>query len=258
MHDSAAAMTPTKTPRWVLLAFLVLYCGILGFGWLRQTPSQEELYGDVGRFLVEVTRMFRSDGIAWWGPDFLHGQSNAPYFLSAFPLFFGVLFHSIFGDPAGAKIAALVVLPASALTMFVFVRRLTGNEWTAMVAAILYVLNAQMILRIANFEHWMGCYSYIFPPLILWAFLKMAQEGSWRMSAWLAFGWSAMMLSYAKLTFVRAAGCSVLCLVADRPARAARGACEGDARIAHVGVSHVGCAAATALPGIPVGGGIQI
>lgn len=221
MHDSAAAMTASKTPRWVLLGFLALYCGAVGFGWLRQTPSQEELYGDVGRFLAEVMRMFRTDGIAWWGPDFLHGQSNAPYFLSAFPLFFGVLFHSIFGDPAGAKIAALAVLPAAALTMFLFVRRLTRNEWTAVVAAILYVLNAQMILRIANFEHWMGCYSYIFPPLILWAFLKMAEEGSWRMSAWLAFGWSAMMLSYAKLTFMFAPLAAVffVWLLVDQPER---------------------------------------
>lgn len=221
MHNSAAAMTASKAPRWVLIGFLVLYCGILGFGWLRQTPSQEELYGDVGRFLVEVMRMFRADGIAWWGPDFLQGQSNAPYFLSAFPLFFGVLFHTIFGDPAGVKLAALAVLPASALTMFVFVRRLTRNEWTAAAAAILYVLNAEMILRIANFEHWMGSYSYIFPPLILWAFMKMAEESSWRMSAWLAFGWSAMMLSYAKLTFMFAplAGVFFVWLLIDQPGR---------------------------------------
>ncbi len=207
------------SPRLALLGFLILYCGALSFGWLRQTPSQEELYGDVGRFIVEVSRMFTPTGISWWGPDFLQGQSNTPYFLSAFPLFFGSLFYKLFGDPAGIKIAALMVMPAAALTMFIFVRRLTGGEWTAAIAAMLYVLNAQMILRIANFEHWMGAYSYIFPPLILWAFLKMASEGSWRASAWQAFGWSAMMLSYAKLTFMFAplAGLFFVWLLLDQP-----------------------------------------
>jgi dolichol-phosphate mannosyltransferase len=213
-----AAKFPLE-PRIALAVFLAVYCGALGFGWLRQTPSHEELYGDVGRFIVEVSRMFTADGISWWGPDFLKGQSNTPYFLSAFPLVFGTIFFKIFGDPAGIKLAALAVLPAAALTMFVFVRRLTGREWTAVAAAILYVLNAQMVLRIANFEHWMGAYSYIFPPLILWGFMKVAEEGSWRASAWLAFAWSAMMLSYAKLTFmfVPLAGLFVVWLLLDRP-----------------------------------------
>ena len=210
-----------SSARLVLLGFVILYCGVLAFGWLRQTPSQEELYGDVGRFIVEVGRMFTPAGISWWGPDFLQGQSNTPYFLSAFPLVFGTLFYKIFGDPEGIKLAAMLVLPAAAFTMFLFVRRLSGNEWTATVAAVLYVLNAQMLLRIANFEHWMGAYSYIFPPLILWGFLKLADEGSWRASAWLAFGWSAMMLSYAKLTFMFAplAGMFFIWLLIDQPER---------------------------------------
>lgn len=211
----------SKTPILALAAFVAVYCLALGFGWLRQTPSQEELYGDVGRFIHEFGRMFSGGGIAWWGPDFLQGQSNTPYFLSAFPLFFGSLFYHLFGDPAGIKIAALAVIPAAAAAMFVFVRRLTGQDWTAVIAAILYISSAQILLRIANFEHWMGSYSYIFPPLILWAFLKIADEGSWRASAWLALGWSAMMLSYAKLTFMFAplAALFFVWLLLDRPER---------------------------------------
>ena len=67
----------------------------------------------------------------------------------------------------------------------------------------------------------MGSYSYIFPPLILWAFLKVAGEGSLRASAWLAFGWSAMMLSYAKLTFMFAPMAAVffVWLLVDQPER---------------------------------------
>jgi len=218
---ASATARSSRTPVLVLIGFVAVYTFALGFGWLRQTPSQEELYGDIGRFIAEFGRMFGHGGISWWGPDFLQGQSNTPYFLSAFPLFFGTLFFHLFGDPAGIKIAALAVIPAAAAAMFIFVRRLTGHDWTAVVAAILYVLSAQILLRIANFEHWMGSYSYIFPPLILWAFLKIADEGSWRASAWLALGWSAMMLSYAKLTFMFAplAGLFFLWLLFDQPER---------------------------------------
>ena len=225
MKDAArsnpAKSASSRTPVFALAAFVAVYTFALGFGWLRQTPSQEELYGDVGRFIAEFGRMFSHGGISWWGPDFLQGQSNTPYFLSAFPLFFGTLFFHLFGDPAGIKIAALAVIPAVAVAMFIFVRRLTGHEWTAVVAAVLYVLSAQILLRIANFEHWMGSYSYIFPPLILWAFLKIADEGSWRASAWLALGWSAMMLSYAKLTFMFApmAALFFIWLLFDQPER---------------------------------------
>jgi len=211
----------SRTPLLALVAFVAVYTIVLGFGWLRQTPSQEELYGDVGRFIAEFGGMFGNGGFSWWGPNFLQGQSNTPYFLSAFPLFFGTLFFYLFGDPEGIKIAALAVIPAAAAGMFVFVRRLTGHDWTAVIAAILYVLSAQMLLRIANFEHWMGSYSYIFPPLILWAFLKIADEGSWRASAWLALGWSAMMLSYAKLTFMFAPMAAIffVWLLLDQPER---------------------------------------
>lgn len=210
-----------KTPALTLAAFIILYTIALGLGWLRQTPSQEELYGDVGRFIFEFGRIFGDYGFSWWGPDFLQGQSNAPYFLSAFPLAFGTLFYHLFGDPAGIKIAALAVIPAAAAAMFVFVRRLTGFDWTAVISAVLYVVSSQILLRIANFEHWMGAYSYIFPPLILWAFLLVRDEGSWRASAWLAFGWSAMMLSYAKLTFMFAPLAAVffVWLLIDRPER---------------------------------------
>ena len=205
-----------------LVTFVAVYCVVLGFGWLSQTPSQEELYGGGGRFLNEVVHNFRTtDGIPWWSANFMQGHSMANFALCAVPLICGILSSAVFGDPAGIKIAALLIIPLAALTMFLFARRLTSNEWTGAIAAVFYVLSGQMLVRIGNFEHWMGSYSYIFPPLILWAFLKVTGEGSWRASAWLAFGWSAMMLSYAKLTFMFAPMAAVffVWLLLDQPER---------------------------------------
>ena len=221
-QQSKNSRESTSSPRLFLAVFVAIYCLALGFGWLSVTPSQEELYGGGGRFLHELASGIQSTGgIPWWSSNFMQGHSMANFGLCLVPLASGLAAVSLFGDPLGIKIAALAIIPFSALTMFVFVRRLTRDEWPAAVAAVLYVLSAQMLLRIGNFEHWMGSYSYIFPPLILWAFLKIADEGSWRASAWLALGWAAMMLSYAKLTFMFAplAGVFFVWMLVDRPER---------------------------------------
>lgn len=208
-------------PLGMLAGFLVIYTSILAWGWLRVTPSQEEMYSDVGRFLHEFFRLWSGASYSWWSDAFMGGGSSTGYFVTIVPLLAGSLGVQIFGDPAGLKMAGLLIIPLASSAMFVFVRRLTANDWIAVVAAILYVLSAQMLARIANFEHWMGSYSYIFPSLILWAFLKIADEGSWRASAWLALGWAAMILSYAKLAFMFAPLAAVffIWLMLDRPDR---------------------------------------
>ena len=206
----------------LLLAFILLaLSAVLAAGWLSQTPSQEELYGDGGRFLDGLKALFAGGGFSWWSSQFLNGFSSASFFLPFLPVLIGWGSVAIFGDPAGIKLAAIAIIPLAGMTAFWFVRKLTGNEWTAAAAALLYVLNAQMLLRISSFEHWMGSYSYIFPPLILWGFLKVAEEGSWRASFILGTAWAAMMLCYAKLTFmfVPVAVVFVVWLLLDQPER---------------------------------------
>ena len=205
-----------------LAIFVAVVTSVFAFGWLRQTPGQEEMYGGGGRFLYEFwSGIQKAGGIPWWSTNLMQGHSMANFSLSVLPFTVGLVFVGIFGDPLGIKIAALMLIPFCAFTMCIFVRRLTQNDWTAVVAAILYCLSANMLVRIANFEHWMGSYAYIFPPLILWGFLRVADEGSWRASAWLAVGWSAMMLCYAKLAFMFAplALVFVVWLLIDQPGR---------------------------------------
>jgi len=223
-RNSVAAKDRLKSvvsPGVALAIALAVLFAVLAIGWLRQTPAQEELYGDGGRFLHGFRSLLTADGFSWWSSDFVNGFSSASFFLPILPILLGLVSVAAFGDPAGIKLAALTIIPLAGLTTFWFVRKLTQSGWTAATAAILYVLNAQMILRIANFEHWMGSYSYIFPPLILWGFSKVAEEGSWRASAILGAAWAAMMLCYVKLTFmfVPLAVVFVVWLLIDRPER---------------------------------------
>lgn len=207
-------------PLRILVLILFFFCSALAIGWLSQTPSQEEMYSDVARFLFELkSNIFSQKGFSWWSSNFLQGHSMATYAPCLLPFSIGIVCTELFGDPAGIKVAALLVLPLAALTMFLFVRKLTKSEWTAFIAAILYISSASMLTRLANFEHWAGSYSYIFPPLIFWSFLNISEERSLRASSLLALSWAGMMLSYTKLTFMFLpfAGLFFLWLFLDQP-----------------------------------------
>lgn len=210
------------SPLLILSLFLFIFCTLLAVGWLFQTPSQEELYGSGGRFIYELKSAFLAPGtFSWWNSNFLLGHSMASFFLCLFPISIGMLCTQLFGDPAGIKIASLAVIPLGSFSIFLFSRKLSRNDWIALLAALFYVLSASMLVRIANFEHWMGSYAYIFPPFILWGFLKVSEEGSLRSSSLLAIGWALMMLSYTKLAFMflPLAGMFFLWLLIDQPER---------------------------------------
>ncbi|MFZ9932865.1 MAG: hypothetical protein ACO3G9_06680, partial [Chthoniobacterales bacterium] len=174
----------------------------LAWGWLRQTPSLEELYSDSGRFLYEFKTLFLGGELKWWTTNFMQGGSSATYFAVSFFLAISLIFEQVFGSPAGLKLLGLLTIPSAAFAAYAFVRKLTANGWTAFIAGLLYALNAQILLRIANFEHVASAVAYIFVPLILLCFIKVAEDGSWRSSALLGFVWSALMLTYAKLAFM--------------------------------------------------------
>ncbi|MFM6173518.1 MAG: hypothetical protein ACKPB4_15570, partial [Sphaerospermopsis kisseleviana] len=189
-------------PFVVLCLFLGLFTAALGWGWLSQTPSQEELYGDTGRFVHEFKTHFLEGKLAWWSPNFMQGGSSAGYFAVSFVLLIATVLEHFFGNPAGIKLLGLLTIPAAGLAAYAFVRKLTGNGWTGFLAGVLYATNAQILLRIASFEHQASAVAYVFVPLILLCFIKVAEEGSWRASALLGLVWSALMLTYAKLAFM--------------------------------------------------------
>ena len=204
-----------------LLLFLVVYVGILGFGWLRQTPSQEELYSDAGRFYAELRNMFAGGRINWWTPDFMQGSSASQYFLVVVPLVLGNLLTLIVGDPAAGKVLALLGLFGAGLAAFFFARKLTGISWIGFLGGAFYGLNAQILLRIASFEHIGNVLAYAFLPLVLLSLLRVAEDGSWRSSFLLAASAGAMMLCYTKmaLMFLPVAGAFYVWLLFDQPER---------------------------------------
>jgi dolichol-phosphate mannosyltransferase len=204
-----------------LLAFLTVYVGVLGAGWLMQTPSQEELYSTAGRFYSEVHNMFSGARIHWWTPSFMQGYSTAPYFVIVVPLAVWSFLHFIFGDPAGGKVMGMVGLFAAGVGAFLFARKVTGKSWTGFLGGVLYALNAQILLRIASFEHVGSALAYALVPVVLLCLIRVGEEGSWRSSFVLAAASGALMLSYTKLSlmFLPIAAVFALWLLYDKPAQ---------------------------------------
>jgi dolichol-phosphate mannosyltransferase len=204
-----------------LLVFLAASVAVFGFGWLRQTPSQEELYSDAGRFFAEFRNVFSGGKINWWTPNFMQGSSSSQYFLVTVPILIGNALTSIFGDGLAGKLLGLIALAASGLAAFVFARKLSANSWIGFLAGVLYALNAQVLLRLASFEHIGAVVAYAFVPLVLLGFLRVAERGSWQSSFLLAAAWGGLMLSYTKLglMFLPLAGGFFLWILFDQPER---------------------------------------
>jgi dolichol-phosphate mannosyltransferase len=118
------------------------------------------------------------------------------------PSMFGLLSAAIFGDEAGLKIVMLASIAAVSVGTYLLVAKLTSQRWVGLLAGVLCAVNAQMLLRVASFEHFNSVVCVAFAPFILLSFLKVAEEGSLRSSFVLAACWSGMMLSYAKLTLM--------------------------------------------------------
>ena len=185
-----------------LLGFLFLASLLLGAAWLGQSPSEEELYSNTGRYLDEFKNLWAPGGINWWSANFLGGQSSAAYFIFSVPSILGLLVTSLVGDAAGLKVASLLALALQACGVYLLGARLTGDRWVGALSGALSYSSAQILLRVSDFEHFNSVVCLAFAPFVLWAFLKVAEEGSHRASFLLAVTWSGMALSYAKLTLM--------------------------------------------------------
>lgn len=198
-------MTSQKADRSFILlcGVLAVYVIVLAFGWLSQTPSQEELYSEAGRGYLEARKLFLDgNGIQWWTTDFLQGASSAQFLIAGGAMIVGNVMLALFGNPAGIKIMGLLALFFSGIGAYFFARKVTGNPWIGFLAGCLYSLNAQILLRIASFEHITTALALTMPPLILLSFLKMAEDGSWRSSFALAATCGFMMACYVKIGFL--------------------------------------------------------
>ncbi len=187
-------------PALALFAITCLFVGLLGFFWLRQPPSNQELLANYAKAADYANAAASVRGLPWWTPNYLQGCSLAFASLGALTnlaLFTGVL---VAGSYSGAKLAALAFLFLCPLTMFAFMRRLCPvSGWTAFSCGAAYLFAPAILIRLGHVEHIANVLAFAMIPVAFRSILVfLEQKSSW--SAILcATANSLLVLAYAKI-----------------------------------------------------------
>ena len=184
-------------PFWVGIIFLL----IIAIGWIFESPSREELFGDTGK----LWDMFRANGAAWT-PNYLLGHSSMVYSTGAIATFLTSIFVHLFGWFFGTfitlKLLILCFMPASAVAMWLLMRKLGASDAMSWLAALLYMVLPSIQVAIGIYEHWTVGLCFVFVPLILRGILAVAEKTTPQELLWLGLSASALALSYTKIAVV--------------------------------------------------------
>lgn len=179
--------------------FLVI--GVVGTAWILESPAREELFGDTGK----ITDLLNG-GITSWSPNYMLGCSMVVHLSTALAValasFFFTLLGPLLGIFAAFKLLIILFVIASCYTMFLFVKKLTGNTLMASVAALMMVALPSLNVTIGIYEHWTIGLCFVFVPLILRGLLTVAEKNSPREIVVLGLAAAAVSLSYIKIAVV--------------------------------------------------------
>jgi hypothetical protein len=197
MSSKNAQPTPDQPLCWVYWV-AGIFILILGLGWLMESPSREELFGDTGKIWDQLK--INAGG---WAPNYLMGHSSAIYDSTAIATFFSKSAHILVAWLIGAffaqKILILTFFPFAFWTMRLFLQRLKVTSSEASLGALLYLVMPSMLVAIGIYEHWTVGLCFVFTPLILRGILSVAEESSPREIVGLGLAASALALSYTKI-----------------------------------------------------------
>lgn len=198
MASNKASQASNRQSITLPLSLGFLFVFIISIGWLMELPTQEELLSDTAKIWDHV-----KIGQGGWSPSFMMGYSGQIYTAVRIPMLLAHIFHflfaGVFGSYASLKILILSFIPASALSMWLFVRRLGAEASLASWIGLIYITLPSINVAIGIYEHWTVGFSFIFAPLLLRGILTVAEEGSPREIVGLGLAASALALSYTKI-----------------------------------------------------------
>ncbi len=187
-------------PALAIVAIASLFVSIIGFCWLRESPSNQELLANYAKVADYAHAASSVKGIPWWTPNYLQGCSLAFLSLGALTnlaLYAGAL---AAGPYSGIKLIALGFLFLCPLTMFCFVRRLCPDSgWTAFACGTAYLFAPPILLRLGHVEHVANVLAFAMIPTAFWGVLVFFEERNARSAILCATANSLLVLSYAKV-----------------------------------------------------------
>jgi len=179
----------------------IIYILIIAVGWVFESPTREELFGDTGK----IWDLMRGP-IGGWTPNFMLGHSLMTLQVAGWAVLFYNISVALLGPLIGAlasiKLIALTYIAASGWTMYLFIRRLLGNRSIAQIGALFYIILPSMNVAIGNYEHTTVGLCFVFAPLILRGILTVAEESSPLEIVGLGLSAGALALSYTKIAIV--------------------------------------------------------
>jgi len=176
----------------------VLFLLIIAIGWISESPSREELFGDTGK----LWDMFQAKGAAWT-PNYILGHSSMVYSTGAIATFLTTVFLNlvgwIFGTFISLKLLILSFIPASAVGMWLLMRKLGASDSMSWLAALLYMVLPSIQVAVGIYEHWTVGLCFVFVPLILRGILAVAEKQTPKEVILLGLSASALAISYTKI-----------------------------------------------------------
>jgi hypothetical protein len=186
--------------RWPFCAAGIFFLTI-ALGWLLQTPSREELFGDTGKLWD-----FMKSPQGGWSPNYMMGGTLLIHYSTAVAytalIAINVSLSWMVGAFAAHKILILFYVPASAISMWFFARTLGASRSLSAWISLVYITLPSFHVAVGIYEHWTVGLCFVFTPLILRGIVTVAEEGSPREIVGLGLAAAALALSYTKIAVV--------------------------------------------------------
>lgn len=200
MSSKKTSISSEKSLHWPFLGG-IFFIIILAIGWLSESPTREELFGDTGK----LWDAFHING-GEWIPNFMLGHSGQVYSAGAIAMILvriaTLLLAPVVGSFMAIKLLILGFLPFAFWTMRLFLKSLGLQSGEASLGALLYLVMPSMLVAIGIYEHWTVGLCFVFTPLILRGILAVAEEPSPREIVGLGLAAAALALSYTKIAVV--------------------------------------------------------
>jgi dolichol-phosphate mannosyltransferase len=187
-------------PFLALLAITCLFVWVIGFSWLQQPPSNQELLANYAKVADYANAAKSVHGLPWWTPNYLQGCSLAFLSLGALTNL-ALLAATLASDPTwGARVIALGFLSLCPLTMYAFVRRLCPQSgWMAFCCGAAYLFAPPILLRFGHVEHVANVLAFaMIPVAFLGVLAYLEQRNAWS-AVLCATANSLLVVAYAKV-----------------------------------------------------------
>ncbi|HEX9076048.1 MAG TPA: glycosyltransferase family 39 protein [Anaerolineae bacterium] len=187
---------------------LVLLFAFSAFALAPLTAPGYFIYGHDARHSVYFLQMFdlsMRDG-AWyprWATDMVFGYGYPLWLILApLPFFIGQAFHLLgFDFVSAVKLVDGLALFFSSLTMYLYASRVL-NKNAALVAAVAYAYVPYHLIDLYVRSAQAELVSFVFPPLVLWAFHQLAVTRQTRYVPIAALSYAGLVLAHISMAVI--------------------------------------------------------